>query len=135
MRVASSFNELLETGKAGGSGNMSAFQEENTTEGATVDNAEFIGKPQPWNEWDAEKQKDIILGLEEEVIEESRRLRMPTDGDRIQQHLNKAMMSMIDKRKDDYADRKKELMELGVYTISDIVQYDDYFKEKYGGSQ
>ena len=98
-------------------------------------NAEFVGEPDPWHRYDAEIRMNLINAIEDAVLDEEERLRLPNDPVGIRKRIDKSLMATIDDCKDDYADVKKELLDYGVEAISDIVQFDDYFREKYGGTR
>lgn len=137
MENFKSFEELANREAAKEAGAVGRACDFNSVQGAvsdaTTDNALFIGKPEQWNKFDAAQKKELITIAEDIVRKAEQEMRRPGDSDKIRQYINRALMSIIDKNKDCYADAKKELLELGVEAVSDSFHYDDYFDEKYGG--
>jgi hypothetical protein len=104
---------------------------------SSVSNVEFFGEAEPWNQFDAKQKKELIEEIEELVRKEEQKLRrfpkLSTDENMIRRHINEVVLGLINKHKDNYADLKRELLELGVESISDGFLFDDYYDEKYGG--
>ena len=99
MQIFNNFQELMANATVGGQ-----------TQSELFENAEFIGEPDQWNHFDAERLKQEIVDIEDEIIEEVKRARRPKDPDRIRSHIDRMAMSMVDRLKDGYADighRKK----------------------------
>jgi len=129
----SEIDQFLQSAAQNSVGYNTSFQNAgDNTSGQSAFNAAYSGTPEPWNRFDAEQKKGLIDTMENVIRRAEQELRLPNDPERVRQHINKVLLSMIDKNKDSYADIKKELMELGVEAISDSFHFDDYYDEKYG---